>query len=802
MLVGLNAGWSECLSMMKFSWLRVSSLLSLPRRLGQRRWWQSCQRPLWRWRGVLMAVPTTSAIVLGLRGLGLLQGMELDLLDCYFQGQPSVRDGRIVIVELRESDLQKYGWPIADQTLADVLTKIKAQQPRVIGLDLYRDLPVRQGHKALQTVFQTTPNLVGIKKIGGRTDRTSIAPPPALAKLDQVAANDILVDGDGKLRRGLLFLADRNNDNIPTLATTAAVMYLAELGIEPEMPDATTIKLGAQPLTLFDRDQGGYVRADDSGYQMLLNQRIQPDSFQRLSIDQVLRGQGGKNWGRDRIVLIGPAAESLNDLFYSASSHQGWFQPLRRIPGIDLHAQLTSQLLSTALNRQAALQTLPDWAEALVIGGGAIVGATVVWRWRYDGERAGQKHRRWRVLIPSLCFGIASVGLVAGSYGLFLWHWWLPIVPTMLAMGGGGLLVTTYQAQKSNELRKTLGRYLTDDVVADLLENPAGITLNGETRKVTTLISDIRGFTSLSEQYPATKIVEMLNLYLAIMTAVIQSYGGTINDLTGDGMIIFFGAPLNRSDDTERAVACALAMQQAMGRVNQQNEALGFPQLEMGIGINTGEVVVGNIGSDAYMKYTAIGSHINLAARVESFTVGGQVLISAGTFADVADQVAVVGEMQAQMKGVAKPVTLYDVTGISGAYAIQLVNLITATAQPLAVPLPIVYGILDGKHVGEGRFVATIVSLSDNGAELRSAQIPAALSNLKLAILPPGAVAIGPDGAGPELAGLELAELELAEIYAKVMGHSPAGQTAGQFWIRFTMIPPATLSMLRGLIDV
>ncbi len=730
---------------------------------------------IWRWRGVLLAAPSASAIVLLLRATGVLQGLEWAALDQLARTRPAVKDDRITIVEFRESD-RKYGHPLPDQTLAKLLNQIKQQQPIAIGLDFYRDIPVGQGYRNLVQVFQSTPNLVGIQKIGGTVDLATIAPPPELAKLGQIAANDSIVDGDGKLRRGLIFTTDRENNTMPTLGMAMALFYLQKANITPDMPDANTLKLGQTTVPLFRGDNGGYVRADDQGYQILINNRIRPDSFQRFSVEQVLEGRVPKDWGRDRIVLIGPTAESLNDFFFTPSSQQGLFESELRIPGVHLHAQLASQLLSTTLNRKSFLQTLPDSRENLWIVLWAVIGSLMVWQLRYNAN-----DDRRSALSQSVRRGVSIVLAVAGLTGsvyiaYLATNLWLPFVPALMSLIGSAIIVTAYQAQTTTELRKTLGRYLTPDVVASLLENPEGVTLTGETRKITTLISDIRGFTSLSERYSAEKIVQMLNLYLAVMTRVIQSYGGTINDLTGDGIIVFFGAPLSRSHDTESAVACALAMQAAMATVNQQNQPLGFPNLEMGIGLNTGEVVVGNIGSEGYLKYTAIGAHVNLAARVESFTVGGQVLITASTLADVESIVQISGETEAQMKGVAKPVKLYDVSGIAGSHNIFLAPAQTVPMKMLVEPMQLQYGLLDGKHMGDELFTGEITALSEKEAQIRSAHCPKPLTNIKI----------------------ELNTLS-AEIYAKVIT-TPSGAQSDQaencFWIRFTMVPDNASKLL------
>src|SRR5712692_5026563 len=184
-------------------------------------------------------------------------------------------------------------------------------------------------------------------------------------------------------------------------------------------------------------------------------------------------------------------------------------------------------------------------------------------------------------------------------------------------------------------IRKMFGRYLTDDVVKSLLESPEGLKLGGERRKITLVMSDLRGFTSMSGRLAPEQVVTMLNHYLGTMVEVIQTYQGTIDEFIGDAIFILFGAPIQRQDDAERAVACAMAMQLAIEGVNAQNRAEGLPEVEMGIGIHTGEVVVGNIGSDKYAKYDVVGSHVNLTARIESCTVGSQILISEATHREV-----------------------------------------------------------------------------------------------------------------------------------------------------------------------
>ena len=154
---------------------------------------------------------------------------------------------------------------------------------------------------------------------------------------------------------------------------------------------------------------------------------------------------------------------------------------------------------------------------------------------------------------------------------------------------------------------ETFGRYLTDEVVATVLESPTGLRMGGEKRKITMMMADLRGFTSLSERLPPERVVALLNRYLTTMVSVIKQYQGTIDEFIGDAIFVLFGAPIWQEDDAQRAVACAVAMQLAMASVNEQNRQEGLPEVEMGIGIHTGQVVVGNIGSPERMKYGVVG---------------------------------------------------------------------------------------------------------------------------------------------------------------------------------------------------
>lgn len=321
-------------------------------------------------------------------------------------------------------------------------------------------------------------------------------------------------------------------------------------------------------------------------------------------------------------------------------------------------------------------------------------------------------------------------------------------------------------------IRQVFGRYLSDEIVTNLLESPQALKLGGERNKITILTSDLRGFTVTSERLSAEEVIQILNIYLEYMADVITQYQGTINEFMGDGILVLFGAPTPREDDAARAVACACAMQLAMGAVNERLKHLGFPQLEMGIGIHTGLVVVGNIGSDKRAKYGVVGSPVNLTYRIESCTTGGQILISESTLKDAGAIVRVSGQRQEKMKGLKEPIIIYDVYGIGGFYNLFLPRE-EEIFYAIPKPIPIQYVLLQEKKLGETVFLGSIMEISHKGANVHveGHNLPFPLVNIKLNLLAP-----------------QDPSWRSEDVYAKVLEKTAA---PGSFYIHFTTQPSA-----------
>lgn len=327
-------------------------------------------------------------------------------------------------------------------------------------------------------------------------------------------------------------------------------------------------------------------------------------------------------------------------------------------------------------------------------------------------------------------------------------------------------------------IRETFGRYLTDEVVATVLESPAGLQIGGEKRKITMIMADLRGFTSLSERLPPQRVVALLNRYLTTMVSVIKQSQGTIDEFIGDAIFVLFGAPVWQEDDAQRAVACAVAMQLAMASINEQNREEGLPEIEMGIGIHTGQVVVGNIGSPERMKYGVVGSQVNLTSRIQSCTIGGQILISEATRQEVGQILKLGKQTEVKAKGVEHPITLNEVLGIGGRHKLQLTEA-AETLIPLADEIPLRYEVLEANQAGGTMAKGGLTKVSCKGAEARLETPVPNLSNLKMRLIGSG---------GKEIPGA---------LYGKVLGAVPGSDTV--FSIRFTSVSPEIETLLRGL---
>jgi CHASE2 domain-containing sensor protein/DNA-binding NarL/FixJ family response regulator len=411
----------------------------------------------WKWRYVAITTPAVALTVIVASMLGWFQLLEWTTLEHFFAIRPSEKpEKRILIVTVDEQDITKVGkWPIPDAVLAEALKKIKAYQPAAIGMDIYRDLPVEPGHQELVKVMQTTPNLIGIKKLVG----DKVAPSPTLSKLDQIALADLLSDTDGKIRRALLFAGDENGQTLVSLAAHLSIIYFEQRGIQLASDESgKSVRFGKAVTHSLTGKEFGFRGADLRGYQILLNYRTFNSDFDTVKLRDVLSGNLSEEQVRSRIVLIGTTARSVND-FHNV----GYIRSLRnkdvRMAGVVIHAHLVSQILSAALDGRAMINVLSSEGEWLWILFWSFTGSCVSWKLLQVNLR---KRRFWGLSILGISIAVGI--LIVSSYGSFLIGWWIPTVSPVIALISSAIIASNFhkqwQLKQANEKLQEYSRTL------------------------------------------------------------------------------------------------------------------------------------------------------------------------------------------------------------------------------------------------------------------------------------------------------------------------------------------------------
>lgn len=248
-----------------------------------------------------------------------------------------------------------------------------------------------------------------------------------------------------------------------------------------------------------------------------------------------------------------------------------------------------------------------------------------------------------------------------------------------------------------------------------VVEQATGLPVGSQTMEVTIVLSDLRGFTVITEGYSAREVVDMLNRYFEYMCEIIYRHGGTVDKFMGDSIMALFGAPVRRPSHIEHAICCAVEMQIAMETFNKENEKLGMPNLYMGIGINTGQVVAGKIGSNLHSEYTVIGDEVNLASRIEACTLRGQILISDKTFSRIKDLVRVENPIYVSVKGKHEPTPLYELLSIGGPYNLEVPEREARRSLRVEVNIPFNFQLCEGKVVHPETYEGRILNISSGG---------------------------------------------------------------------------------------
>jgi adenylate cyclase len=560
------------------------------------------------------------ALVLGLRQLGALQPLELALYDRMLveKAKKTPADDRVVLVGATEADIAALGWPASDETLAKLLGAIFAQQPRAVGLDIYRDQPRPPGDEQLAQLMRSQGSFVAVRKIG-TANEPGVAAPPALEGTERVGFADVASDPGGVVRRGTLFLDDDQGTQT-SFPLRLALLHLATHGISPApgAGDPSHLALGKVTIPPFEASDGGYVGADAGGYQFLLDFAGGPVPFKRYDFGEVLAGKVPADAFRGRVVIVGVTAPSVKDFFETPYSYAA---ETPTVHGITMHAHVVAQLLRMALDGSAPIAVSPESQE-------------IAWLalWCLLGAAAGL----WAKGLGRFGFAaLAGLALNAAvSWGAFRGAHWLPLVPQSLGWLSALALVTAYslhlERAQRGQLMSIFSRYMARDLAADVWRRRDEFLESGGRPRpqklvATVLFSDIKGFTAVSEKLDAAGVMDWLNSYMEAMANLVMKHGGVVDKFIGDAVMAVFGVPVARTDekgiaaDAQAAARCALAMREELVHFNARWAAKGLPAVGIRVGIYTGELVSGSLGSSERMEYTVIGDTVNTASRLESF---------------------------------------------------------------------------------------------------------------------------------------------------------------------------------------
>ncbi|MCU0527741.1 MAG: CHASE2 domain-containing protein [Elainella sp. Prado103] len=379
-------------------------------------------------RVVAIGLLATVAILAG-RQVGWMQAWELRMFDQLMRLRPAeTADPRLLLVTITEKDVQmqnpqeRRGSSLSDQALSKLLAKLRVHQPRVIGLDLYRDFDIDTAASDLDQQLQQTPQFVAVCEVGESSENPGTRP-LAGVPAERISFSDLPIDPDGVIRRQILAMAPAPNSFCVTdlsFSLRLALLYLAQQDIPVQRTANGTLQIGETKFPKLQPETGGYHQLDALGYQTLLNYRAVEPIADQVTLTEILDGSLGDQLGdlvRDRIVLIGTVAPSFKDYFATPYS-QGAMQTM---PGVMIHAHMTSQILSAVLDGRILLQGLPLWGTVLWIGGGAVLGGMWILVCRSP-----------LLLIGAI--GLSLVGLTGVSWVGLIQGVWLPLVPSGLAL--------------------------------------------------------------------------------------------------------------------------------------------------------------------------------------------------------------------------------------------------------------------------------------------------------------------------------------------------------------------------------
>jgi adenylate cyclase len=659
---------------------------------------------------VIAALVVAVVFVLFLWAPAFLTTIETTLYDLHFTLRGARDPGdAVVIVAADETSLAALGrWPWPRSVLADLTTALSDAGAKVIAFDILLSEPQVEGEQRVAGQLAERFEALGLSPLGGvgqslhreldalvqKADHDGrlqqaidesgrvllpmvfeIAPPPAQAPEPSGSPlKSALVSFNHWAERGRYPPVSASGASGPIPRLAGAARDLGHVNMIA-VPDGTTrweapvieyrgyyypslavqaarLALGvpASGLKLdFGRslDAGRVAIPLDARDRMLVDYAGPAGTFRYISAVDALRGRMRADAVRDRVVFVGASAAAIYDLRVTPLS------PV--LPGVEKHANVAANILSGRFLER------PDWVELLEAAG--IVFWPLALAWVLPRLRP----------IVSVVAVLAAWALYFGAvHGAFLRGLWLPLVYPTLAMALTFLGITVYRLFTEERqrlwIKRAFQRYVSPEVVDQLVDNPAALAFGGEVRELTVLFTDIRDFTTYTERHPPQEVVHTLREYLTTMADQVIRNKGTLDKFIGDAVMAIFGAPVAYPDHALRACRAALAMIDELEKLQARWAAEGREPFRMGIGINTGEMVVGNLGSEQLFDYTVVGDGVNLGARLESlnkeYSTKRHIIISESTYAAARDAIEVRRLGEVLVKGKTRPVVIYELLGL------------------------------------------------------------------------------------------------------------------------------------------
>ncbi len=696
-----------------------------------------------------------------------LKVFELKFYDLHFRLRGTRNPGdRVVIVAIDEKSLAAVGrWPWPRSVLADVIRRLSDAGARVIALDILLSEPEVSGELRAATRLSERFRTLGLPTSGPGGQafqrdlealvRTSdhdgeleealrasarsvlpiafeinLKPPDTLPEPSGPPLKSALTNFRHYDERGLYPAPAAVSATLPIPRLTAAARELGHVTMLADIDGSTrwealvfehrgyyypslavqAVRLASGPeparLTLdFGRALaiGSLVVPVDPRNRMLVDYAGPGGTFRHFSAVDLLQDRVPKDALRDRIVFVGATAEGTYDLRVTPTS------PV--FPGVEKHANVAGDLLS------GRFLSRPDWVELLEAAGILFWPTFLAW------------------LLPRLR-PVVSLGAALlvwlvffGAVHLaFRWGLWIPVVYSSLAMFLSPVAIVGYlyftEERQRKGIKRAFQRFVSPEVVERIAENPAALQFGGELRTLTVLFSDIRDFTTYTERHPPQEVVHMLREYLTRMSDQILTHQGTLDKYIGDAIMAIFGAPAPLPDHAERACRAALAMVAELEKLHAKWIAEGREPFRMGIGINTGEMVVGNLGSEQLFDYTVVGDGVNLGARLESLTKEFKtpVIISEATYEQAKHAVYARYLGEVRVKGKEIPVKIYALGGQEARRTprVPVEASATITEGDISVPASVSNLSLNGvaaenvpKPIPQGRVVQLSLELPD-----------------------------------------------------------------------------------------